>query len=296
MQEKQPPIEKSRSELPIEQQANFEGSWTNLMCERLKNPEIRKQVIDLLVECAPVATGRVIAMIGSQKIYEHGDPKSKEQIEKEFDKKLENIQTDTPISFGTEKPNAGGYVGPKEETFVRMKKEKPYNKKREVLNLNWIDRVTGEKPTEKNWNIIESHEKGHVIREYGVRTENRSYFFGEKFWKAFDFSAVKYSDNTYDYFREQTKRDGFGEKTDDEIREKLLDDLKNPTELTERMSQLKNYFGINGSEQFTKGHLEYVREHYINDTNLDNTMTQFFQAITSEKEDAFIELINSAGI
>ena len=62
------------------------------------------------------------------------------------------------------------------------------------------------------------------------------------------------------------------------------------------MSQLKNYFGMNGSEQFTKEHLDYARTQYVADTGMDNRMTHFFQAITPETEATFLELINSSGI
>ncbi len=62
------------------------------------------------------------------------------------------------------------------------------------------------------------------------------------------------------------------------------------------MSQLKCYFGMNGDEVFTPEHLVYAREHYVTDTGLDNLMTQFFQAITPETENGFLELINTSGI
>ena len=46
--------------------------------------------------------------------------------------------------------------------------------------------------------------------------------------------------------------------------------LRNPDELTARMAQFKNYFGMQGGEQFTADHLNYLRQHYIEDTGLDN--------------------------
>jgi hypothetical protein len=64
-------------------------------------------------------------------------------------------------------------------------------------------------------------------------------------------------------------------------------------ELLIRMSQLKNYLGFKGEEEFTKENLDYVRNHYIQDTGLDNNMTEFFNAITEENEDQFIKLMNT---
>lgn len=53
---------------------------------------------------------------------------------------------------------------------------------------------------------------------------------------------------------------------------------------------------IMSDEKFTKEHLRYAKEHYIADTGLDNGMAFFFQAISPEKEDAFLEIINNSGI
>lgn len=106
--------------------------------------------------------------------------------------------------------------------------------------------------------IIESHEKGHAMRTFPKISEIRDGFDYEKH------SAEKRT--TY---------------------------LKNPDELLERMAQLKNYFGFTGNELFTRGHLDNAREQYITNTGLDNDMTDFFNMITKEKEDKFLEIINS---
>lgn len=60
-----------------------------------------------------------------------------------------------------------------------------------------------------------------------------------------------------------------------------------------RMTQLKNYFGFKGGEEFTRDHLDFARENYIKDTGLDNNMSEFFDAIDRENEDRFIELMNT---
>jgi len=65
--------------------------------------------------------------------------------------------------------------------------------------------------------------------------------------------------------------------------------MANPNELTARMAQLKNYFGMKGDEVFTTGHLEYARVNYVTDTELDNNMTLFFKMIRPER---FIKLMN----
>lgn len=65
--------------------------------------------------------------------------------------------------------------------------------------------------------------------------------------------------------------------------------MTDPKELMARMAQLKNYYGMSGGEQFTQEHLDYAREHYIADTELDNNMTLFFRMVRDQK---FVYAIN----
>lgn len=56
---------------------------------------------------------------------------------------------------------------------------------------------------------------------------------------------------------------------------------KNYTELSQRGSQLKNYFGLTKSNQeFTPAMLQHAYKHYIKDTGIDNNMKEFFFSIT----------------
>jgi hypothetical protein len=311
-------FEQPQSPKTIEQQANFEGSWTNLMCERLRNPEIQRQVIDLLYEAVQNSLGDIIDVDGVEKdengnekkdkkgqlifIFKHALPQTREQIEKKFCDVLKNIQNSTPISFGFTQPNSGGEVDEKDS--LDENGEYLYDKKREVLNLCWMSPLSGKKPNEKQWQIIESHEKGHVVRKYSRKTTggylgaDGKYCLGVKFWRAFDFSVVDYSDEYCENFRNELKKEriDISDITNERIKRQSLRYLRDPSELAERMSQLKNYFGMSSNKIFTKEHLSYAKEHYCKDIDFDNVMTQFFQSITPEKEDAFIELINSAGI
>lgn len=272
MKESFPP----QNEKSVEKQANFEGSWTNVMIERLNNPEIKKQIIDLLYEIEQAADGEEIKIPMKDSSGKNGwrterhVALTREEVEKDLKKRMEMVAKETPISFSSDMPNG------------------------EEINMNWVDEKTGQKPTVKGLNIIESHEKGHVLRPYGTswvgprknEYPNR-YYLSKKFYKAFDFSKIELSHDEYELGKL---------KTPEKIKAIISEYLQRPQELAERMSQLKNYFGMNDDEKFTKEHLSYAREHYIEDTNLDNEMTQFFQAITPEKEEAFLELINSAGI
>ncbi|MFA5831266.1 MAG: hypothetical protein WC878_05550 [Candidatus Paceibacterota bacterium] len=304
MQEKLSSIEKRRSELPIEQQANFEGSWTNLMCERLRNPEIRKQIIDILYE---IEQSEKDSPVGKNPADESREcfikddkqtnftryyvPRKREEIEKDFDEDLQMVEQYTPINFS-------GKGSRLEDEVVGG---------REFVDLKAIYPSTGEKFTEKMRNFTESHEKGHVLRTYNfvqsrkkglLRRYHRNWEGADaRFRNAFDFSKIDYHDE-YEKIKEnfiRTERKG---KLMEEKDARLICEgyLRMPMEIAERMSQLKNYFGMKSNEVFTKEHLAYAKEHFISDTSYDNNMTHFFQAITTEKEGAFIELINSAGI
>ena len=114
-----------------------------------------------------------------------------------------------------------------------------------------------------------------------------------RFAQAFDKGAVEYEMD--DYWRVYPKKErneiGF-----EKARREFFRYLFSARELAERMSQLKNYYGMRGDEQFTKEHLDYARAHYIKDIGLDNHMRKFFAAITPEKEEMFLKLINTAGI
>lgn len=110
--------------------------------------------------------------------------------------------------------------------------------------------------------IIEAHEAGHGVREF-VGTEKKALS------QLLDLSKVDAAKAGY---------------------------LANPEEIAERMSQLKNYFGMGPEDRFGKKHLAYAREHYLNDIKLDNTMSDFFAGITPDREAEFIRLINELPI
>lgn len=112
-------------------------------------------------------------------------------------------------------------------------------------------------PRQKN--IIESHEKGHVVRSFRVNSED--------IFQGFDLDKIP----------DTAKRPSY---------------LRNADELAERMSQLKNYFNFKSDEPFSREHLRYARANYVGDTGLDNNMTEFFGMITPEKEDDFLRVIN----
>jgi hypothetical protein len=275
----------------IESTANFEGNDGMLLIERINNPIIKNQIIDLLYQSelaeaeerkSRVYTRRVStdpeypAMFEDQhgSIYLSPDPDftpkdytpdTREEIEKRINEAISKIAEVTVIDFSEEEPSS------------------------ECIPLNWKLYDTNQKPTTKQMSIIEAHEKGHVVREYT--------HLDDHFKDGFDPSGIDYTEKDYEIDLRFKKKDRTEEElTYEQLKTEAMEYLFSSNEIAERMSQLKNYFGISGADLFTKKHLYYAREHYISDTGMDNRMRHFFQAITPETEDAFIELINTSGI
>lgn len=277
----------------------FEGRDTESLISRLHNPVIKEQIIDIKyrkklerrqlikdgdwIDYLPEGwdgteqfklkldkkSGKVLSDEELEK--EQQVEVSRENIERELDQEIEEIENKTEIDFTTNGPNGS------------------------VIPLNWVVPWTGEKATKNQKSIIEAHEKGHWIRDYNHLTD----FFRE----AFDISKANFTERDYELIISDTE--GYTDKPLDWdkdkpfviVKEQYLNEyLFTGIEIAERMSQLKNYFGFRGAEQFTSEHLRYAKEHYIEDTNMDNSMRLFFEAITPETEERFLGIINNYGI
>jgi len=285
--------EKSRSELPIEQQANFEGSWTNLMLERMRDPLIKKQVADIIFRVEESMRGEPIRNIeGVGKIvgtFQDSTPpegmytpRTREEIEKELNDDIEQVAISTPVTFDRIC-----------ESTILFKQPAG----REIVSVS-DQQFRENRQTDGDRGITEAHEKGHLLRNYEFVGSREKGWYKKRQMKAglddlwdktFDLEAIDWHDS---YGRNGKKF----QKSEDKWKRVIAGYLRSPMECAERMAQLKNYFGMAGGNAFTKEHLRYAKEHYVKDTGFDNQMTEFFQSITHEKEDAFIELINSAGI
>lgn len=132
--------------------------------------------------------------------------------------------------------------------------------------------------TPKQLEVVLSHEKGHQIRRY--RDEE---FLNKIFRDTIDINGLSYSKDPH-------IKDLSAVMSDESLR-----DYMNASEIAERMSQLKNYFGFKGSEVFTREHLDYAKDHYVDDV-FNNNMGPFLRAVTPEKESKFIQAMNTLGI
>ena len=262
---------------------NFEGNASEVLFGRLHNEKIRNQIIDLLFQGEQFREGTFIEKLKEDEkgelVFDDSNepiveakvpytPLTREEIEQRYDETLDGIESATEIAYAQNSHDTGSS---------------------ETMYIGAVAPWSGKRFTDKQMNIVEAHEKGHRIRHY-VGT-----FFDEHFKQGFDFSNVPYGEKEAAIFKKALPLED-QDKSTDEVREMFFDYLLMPMELTERMSQIKNYYGMSSDEIFTKAHLDYARKYYISDTDMDNGMTQFFQAITPEKEEAFLELVNSVGV
>lgn len=238
----------------VEKNANYEGNHTLLLVERLRNPTIRQQILDLHQRLLPHANNPDTFV--DQRLDIDGDTKKALEIT-HIDNQMRpsGVCMDREIYINPSKPVQGS--------------EHP--------------------PSNQQLSIVEAHEKGHLIRRVNVYNTG---LYKAHFLAGFDTTKVTLSDGEY---REFSATDDYS-RTKDQVTKSLVDYLFGGAEIVERMSQLKNYFGMKGAEPFTKEYLAYAREHYVLDTGYDNSMTHFFQAITSETENKFIELMNTSGV
>jgi hypothetical protein len=255
---------------------NYEGNESQILLSRLRRPEIKKQVCDLLFKM-----DSIFAEDGKEEDEEGNEvwpvnqwASSYEDIEIAYDKNLESIQNITNVNFSRDLSRSHNSM----EMFPHA-----------------INPMSGQKFTTKEMSIIEAHEKGHNIRHYNGPQ------YDEYFWQGFDLSKITLDPERIKHIRDVWVEMREGSKQhvgipDSAIIAKVIQANLNGMEVAERMNQLKNYFGFDGSNEFTKAHLDIAREHYIEDTHMDNEMTAFFQAITPETEEKFLELINNSGI
>lgn len=267
-------IKEKKPKLSVEEQSNSQENPSLLLFSRLRNPEIFEQLVSTY-----------------ENYYKNNREKDsdlREKIIRGFKERIKQIESSTVIDLDPNADESSGYIGFEflsDETDFRRERIKTPLKKEE-----WhVDRVDFKK-LDKIQEIIESHEKGHVVRQF--------WFHGD-LETSLDPSAIKYDLKKLRENYEKGKKEGHGfllDESDASLTKQATREYLSEPEIAERMSQLKGYFGMRGSEKFTKEHLDYARKHYITDTGLDNWMTEFFQGITEKTEPRFLELINSSGI
>jgi hypothetical protein len=273
---------------------DFESNDSLILFERLENPDIFEQMVRTTMAGyeARVASGEPITLIeydenGKMQFHEEPYPQpSEEEVRQQILDDIQRVKSYTPISFNDNPPSAAG------------------------IGVFWKN-PDGSEPTSEQKSSMVAHEKGHVVRQFpGGEAGDR--YYAKLFGNAFDVGQIIYTEEEYErdvaFKRKEAQKnhDKFIEEginvlgldesdmTYDKMKEGITEYLSRPAELTERMSQIKNYLGFRGDEEFTQENLDYARQYYIEETGIDNNMRQFFEAIKDDKE--FIVLMNSVGI
>jgi hypothetical protein len=271
------PLEKIDIE-NIEKKANSQENQSILLFKRLSNLNIKKQLIDLLLKGEEYSSNHSFTFSKDKDdkiilIKKYKTPKTREELEEIYDKRLQQIISSTDFDFSHES-STGGLGDIPEKIHIGFELPKG-------------------KLTDFQWSIFEAHEKGHTMRQFSY-----SSFFDKYFSVGFDFSKVNYTQDDYLFYLSVRKQETNNKEpeTIDKAKKAIIEYLSSASEIAERMSQLKNYFGMDSDQIFTSEHLKYAREHYDKDTGLDFDMHLFFQAITPETEEKFLELLNNSGI
>lgn len=285
---------------PIQEQANFKGNYSELLFSRLQNPTIKKQLIDLVVanekwiEANP-GTESVIKKDPSTGFGMEDDngfpifirvpavyiPKTREQIEADINGALVKQMSVTQIDFKKTIMESGSTLV---EAF--QDDHNPQNRDATIGIKNLGIQPSLSENDIRNRSMVEAHEKGHVFRHF-----KSSDYLKQKFSSAFDTS--NFNPNVY---LSGNLVEGATDAQVKESADEYLFNFSQPSELIERMSQLKGYFGMGGDEKFTLKHLQYAKENYLKDGMLDNNMQSFFDSITEKTEFEFLKLINSVGV
>ena len=164
---------------------------------------------------------------------------------------------------------------------------------RENMDPFFCDPITDKEPTVLETSYVEAHEKGHYLRRL------RSTAISNYFAKTVDLSKLSIPQEYFEKIKIYSIKEHGDEAKDmthADLIEMLTIYLRQPVEILERMSQLKNYFGFVGGEIFTKQHLQYAREHYVENTQMDNYMGFLFECITPETEERFLQVMNNSGV
>ena len=276
--------------LAVQRESNYEGNDSELLFDRLDNPKILDQIVQMWMAGYKAKEGKIEQrptqdedggiVFDADGNYVLQDvtfvPPSEEETREKIAELIKEAKTSTPVFFDGRAPTSEG------------------------IGLDW--KLPGDVvPSTKQKSIILAHEKGHLMRQFPGGVEGEAYF-REMFGKAFDMNNINFTKQDFEdalAHRKQEKQiTGYGledeDYTYDRMRESTIGYLSSPEEIVERMGQLKNYFGFKGDEEFTQEHLDYARGQYIKDTGLDNNMRHFFEGITDDQE--FLPLINSVGV
>ena len=244
----------------VEVSANYPGDWTALLYQRLSNPAYKAKFIAQKTE-AMKSLNR-----GEPGLLDKAEERSgyyQEQIDG-YDERLAKVFSSVRVGNASEFHYEPQHVG----TIEQLGKP--------AVVFNDATNRDGTPLTTRHKEIILPHEIGHALRDYVSPDE------GREIRLVLDQDALAALSVKYKSQEEAGTKMG-------KFRPEYL---KQPHEIIERMAQFKNYFGMGASEQFTKKHLDHIRNRYVTDTGLDNSVSDLLSCVTPRTEQAFLKVIN----
>lgn len=239
----------------IKVSANYPGDWTLLLRDRMLDPITKEKFIQTRKDAMVDMKEGQIPPKSEDGLNYIKETTYQEYYQKQIDNYDQNVKK---IFNSTNIENSSAYS------------KDPHHLGKGGIGFEGAvfsdaQRLGGVELSNRDKNIIEAHEKGHGLRDF-VSTD------AHDFRQSIDLDVVRQNDLETD--------------------KRQIGYLRTADEIAERMAQLKNYFGFKAGDTFTRDHLKYAADHYVNDTGLDNNMTVFLKAITERTVDKFIDTIN----
>lgn len=232
--------------------ANYPGDWTGLLYNRLTHPSTKEKFVTRRTEAMEHMEDDP-SMVGRREM-----PRA--HYQQQIDNYSENIER---VFSMTE-------VGPAESFGSRGRNLG--NMGNESVGAVFSDaEYKGSPLTNRQKNIIEAHEKGHCLRDFASPYDRK------EIQTTIDQSVITELNN----LRKASGAERIAPTY-----------VSNPMEIAERMAQFKNYFGMSANDTFKKEHLDYIREHYVSDTGLDNGVSDLLYVVTPDTESKFLDVIN----
>lgn len=245
----------------VDYEANSKEHPTLLLFSRLENPVIKKQILDLWFKYETDRAGKPY-----QNVYFEDD---------------KVVFVDRVY----EEPDYAQLGVRYEEALEIIKNQTSIDEKKSNARGMSLEQIKEQEWTPHQAAIVEAHEKGHAIR----------FFYNEAPIQSLFDEVI---DKDLLILHSLKEKEGLLKTEEEKIESKnnSIGYITSGVEIAERMNQLKNYFGFKADELFTVDHLQYAKKHYVADTGFDNNMRDLFSMIPQEKEQAFVALMNSAGI
>jgi len=289
-------LEKIKNGTLGEIKPDFESDPTLVLFERMNNPVIQEQMVELLLKSEAFKVTEMIN-VSEEMIDENGKmmfddldmPMRKKVTRLRFPDYVPKTQRELMLQVQSRAQEVTSLEG--ERNVVHLYPEKSpdmddqdaYHDKYDEVFMSLKSGLSSEQKA-----VFLAHEKGHQLRRYRGLTH-----LDQQFREVIDWENLPV---TPEELKVLQSREASMVDWDLEEAQKKMKDYFDACEIVERMSQLKNYFGFRGNQSVTKKHLDYAKQHYVEDIGFDNDMALFLRAITPGKEEQFLETINTLGV